>query len=175
MEAHNLWKLGQVFTPEMGRDPGPLWFSVPITWATTLVPRHLKTRKNWGPYPSPIHKSCKGRRLQKQCLCSKNNPSFKPYWERNKIRPKQGHGRKVTLIWKERSMCQLVCWRQLPEKVLPFCPEETIPSPHLSSLMDIQNTLQLAVSKHQQFICKQLCSCLNIPLPAQKSSPPHFP
>jgi hypothetical protein len=59
-----------------------LWFSVPITRATTLVPRHLKTRKNWGPYPSPIHKSCKGGRLQKQCLCSKNNPSFKPYWER---------------------------------------------------------------------------------------------
>jgi hypothetical protein len=62
--------------PEMSRDPGPLWFSVPITQATTLEPRHLKTRKNWGPYPSPMHKSCKGGRLQKQCLCSKNNPSF---------------------------------------------------------------------------------------------------
>jgi hypothetical protein len=58
-EAHVLWKLGHVFMPKKGRPLAlPCFFlSVPVTQATALVPRHLKTRKGWGPYPSLTHRS----------------------------------------------------------------------------------------------------------------------
>jgi hypothetical protein len=45
VEAYILWTLGQVFTPD---KVGPLalgCFSVPITWPTALVPRHLKNKE----------------------------------------------------------------------------------------------------------------------------------
>ncbi len=45
VEAYILWTLAQVFTPE---KVGPLalcCFSVPITWPTALVPRHLKNKE----------------------------------------------------------------------------------------------------------------------------------
>jgi len=45
VEPYILWTLGQVLTPE---KVGPLAlhsFSVPITWPTALVPRHLKNNE----------------------------------------------------------------------------------------------------------------------------------
>ncbi len=55
-EVYFLLKLGQVFTLEKGRALAIPCFSVPITQGTALLPRHFKTRKGWGPCPSPIHK-----------------------------------------------------------------------------------------------------------------------
>jgi len=40
--------------PEKGKALDLSLFLVPLTWATTLVPRHLKTRKGLWPYHSPI-------------------------------------------------------------------------------------------------------------------------
>jgi hypothetical protein len=52
VEAHTLLILGQGFTMEKDRAcPLALpCFSVPVTWSTTLVSRHLKTRRGRGPY-----------------------------------------------------------------------------------------------------------------------------
>ncbi len=57
VEAHGLWKLGQVSRMEKGLSAFPC-FAVAITCAIAL--RHLKTRKGLWPYPSPIQEITKG-------------------------------------------------------------------------------------------------------------------
>jgi hypothetical protein len=49
-------KLGQVFMLEKDMALGPFWFSVPITQANTLMPRHLKTRAS---NPVPFSSICR--------------------------------------------------------------------------------------------------------------------
>jgi hypothetical protein len=54
-------KIREILTPEKGRALCLSLFLVPLTWATALVPRHLKTRKGLWPYHSPI---CSDREIE---------------------------------------------------------------------------------------------------------------